>query len=477
MKKIFLLLIAVSFAIVINAQTKTTADFYVDVPDLKTGTLDTIAITKNEALLMDSIVDRIVRVVGLKKNFYVIPTNNVTFAQAYNMPNAFNGSDRVIYYNPAILKQLNKQDSTTWKIIGIVAHEMGHHLNGHIQQNIKGAPKLEIEADEFSGFVVNVLGGTLNNALACIISLPKEEATISHPSKADRMIAVITGWQLAQRRIKNITRTDTLVMKYIPTYEENAMPKWHFGVGIGNSIINPFNDAVRWNRSTFNSMQAIATLGYKLQVDYALYKEYIYANASIYTGSSTGANYVAGYNHLGHANNPYIIAGYQLNSASLSYKTNISALALGAKFSTAEFLHCRAMLQLGASFGKYATTINALDASNNKYDFSELPFSKTDAIAKLKTMYDASYETKGETDGSNIFYTIQLAPTLQYYIKKRFYLQLQYAFDFTSTGWLDSYNWNEPSLDGTNNFTPSTQITQNDNLGMFTIGFGYVIWK
>ena len=36
----------------------------------------------------------------------------------------------------------------------LLAHEVGHHLNGHTIHRGGSTPELELEADEFAGFIL-----------------------------------------------------------------------------------------------------------------------------------------------------------------------------------------------------------------------------------------------------------------------------------------------------------------------------------
>src|SRR5213592_2970096 len=98
------------------------------------------------------IIRDIIAVVGLKPNFEI---------KEGNIPNAaaviYNGK-RYIVYNPQFISKLNAAAGTRWAVVSVLAHEVGHHLNGHTLMNTGSQPALEIEADEFSGFVLKKMG-------------------------------------------------------------------------------------------------------------------------------------------------------------------------------------------------------------------------------------------------------------------------------------------------------------------------------
>ena len=137
------------------------------------------------------IIQTIVGVVGLKSNFEI---------QAAKIPNAaavvFNGK-RYILYNPQFIAILDKAAGKHWPSIAILAHEIGHHLNGHTLTKNGSLPQTELDADEFSGFVLRKMGASLKDAQLAIQIAGNTRATHTHPAKADRLIAIENGWQRA----------------------------------------------------------------------------------------------------------------------------------------------------------------------------------------------------------------------------------------------------------------------------------------
>ncbi|WP_181304206.1 membrane-binding protein [Rufibacter sp. XAAS-G3-1] len=141
------------------------------------------------------IITEIIDVVGLKPRFEV---------RAANVPNAaaviMNGQ-RYILYNEKFVNSLNTALRTDWAGISILAHEIGHHLNGHTLS--KGGSNLqdELEADEFSGFVLRKMGASLSEAQAAIKALAEEDDSYTHPGKSSRLTAISKGWRNAQDQI------------------------------------------------------------------------------------------------------------------------------------------------------------------------------------------------------------------------------------------------------------------------------------
>ena len=154
------------------------------------------------------IIQNIVAVVGLKSNFEI---------QAANIPNAaavvFNGK-RYILYNPQFIAVLDKAAGKHWPSVAILAHEIGHHLNGHTLTKNGSLPETELDADEFSGFVLQKLGASLKDAQLAIEIAGNTRATHTHPAKTDRLIAIEKGWQRATNQANG---KELLAMEAEPT--------------------------------------------------------------------------------------------------------------------------------------------------------------------------------------------------------------------------------------------------------------------
>ena len=139
----------------------------------------------------ESAVKNIMSVIGLKANFEL---------RAANVPNAaavILKGKRYILYNPKFMANINSVTGSDWAAISILAHEIGHHLNGHTLDNVGSRPQTELDADEFSGFVLGRLGATLADAQAVMGTIASIKGSHSHPPKSDRLIAIAAGWNRA----------------------------------------------------------------------------------------------------------------------------------------------------------------------------------------------------------------------------------------------------------------------------------------
>ncbi len=148
-------------------------------------------------------VRRITDVVGLQPRFELRATHEVPNAAA-----VVYGGKRYLLYNPDFLLAVNRAGRTDWAGLSILAHEMGHHLNGHTLRPGGSQPQDELEADEFSGFVLRKLGASLAEAQAALAAwAPVRAEAGTHPSRAPRLAAVGQGWQRADGQLALSART------------------------------------------------------------------------------------------------------------------------------------------------------------------------------------------------------------------------------------------------------------------------------
>ncbi|MES2777875.1 MAG: hypothetical protein V4722_27090 [Bacteroidota bacterium] len=130
-----------------------------------------------------TIAKEIVKASGMKINF-MIAEGRVPNAAAVLVR-----GERFILYNPGFMHALNRKAGTDWAAISVLAHEIGHHLYG-----TGTAMASETKADEFSGFVLEKMGASLQDAQAALGVLPAGAFSSTHPEPADRMRFVAAGW-------------------------------------------------------------------------------------------------------------------------------------------------------------------------------------------------------------------------------------------------------------------------------------------
>lgn len=145
----------------------------------------------------DDALAKILSVVGASKRFIVAPCENINNALAI-----IEDDMRYILYDPEFINSIS-ETSNYWSNMSILAHEVGHHINGHTLGSSISAYEnkiQELEADEFSGFVMQKLGATLAEATDAIASIsPSGDDTYSsHPNKERRIKAITKGYDNAK---------------------------------------------------------------------------------------------------------------------------------------------------------------------------------------------------------------------------------------------------------------------------------------
>jgi len=153
-------------------------------------------------------IENIVKRSGLKQNFYVMecPNTDNCFAATRN-------GERLIVYDPAFMKKINNFTKTDWAALSILAHEIGHHLQGHTIKAGGSEHEKELEADEFSGFVMYQMGATLKEAQSAIFNLTSDYATSTHPARQKRMKAIEIGYKNAEELYPGININTNKIVK------------------------------------------------------------------------------------------------------------------------------------------------------------------------------------------------------------------------------------------------------------------------
>lgn len=137
------------------------------------------------------IAKQIVNAAGLKANFMI--------AEA-NVPNALavlQQGKRYVLYNPGFVNKLTRATGTQWAAVSILAHEIGHHLYNTLMGKPTRTLASELEADKFSGYVLEKMGASLEETQAAMNMLATPYATATHPAREDRVNSIALGWQLA----------------------------------------------------------------------------------------------------------------------------------------------------------------------------------------------------------------------------------------------------------------------------------------
>lgn len=136
---------------------------------------------------------------GLSQNFTLLAAD-IPNAAAVIMYNK-----RYILYNQTFMYNIG-QRINYWASLSILAHEVGHHLNGHSLQAGGSRPNIELEADKFSGFILAKIGASLEETQSAIMALASENGSFTHPGKSARLAATANGWY-SNKSSANIKKT------------------------------------------------------------------------------------------------------------------------------------------------------------------------------------------------------------------------------------------------------------------------------
>jgi hypothetical protein len=136
-------------------------------------------------------LQEIIGITGLQTDFELKEAN------VLNIEASVSHRKRYILYNPNYVTTLKNLARNKWAVMTLLAHEVGHHLNGHTIRKGGSTPKLELEADEFAGFVLYKLGATLLQSQSVMHYIAKAKESATHPGKNSRLLAIEKGWNKA----------------------------------------------------------------------------------------------------------------------------------------------------------------------------------------------------------------------------------------------------------------------------------------
>ena len=140
----------------------------------------------------EKIVSGIMDAMGLESTFKIKEAN------VPNVEATIKHHERYILYNPDFVNKVNEATKDKWASIFILAHEVGHHLDGHTEAGLRSTPAIELDADEFAGFVLCKMGATLGQAQLAMYYISNMASSKTHPGRLDRLGAIEKGWNKAQ---------------------------------------------------------------------------------------------------------------------------------------------------------------------------------------------------------------------------------------------------------------------------------------
>jgi len=189
--------------------------------------------------------------INWKQNFTLREQNGINNAYATIISNR-----RYIVYDNNFLENLDDYAGTKWASISVLAHEMGHHYRNHVVDSRGSTPPKELEADYFSGYVMEKLGASLVEAKAAMNKIASDRASSTHPGKADRLNAIEQGWNYARG---NTTSTTNIPA---PQPQQNPPPatndaSWIYLSLYGNSEMTVYlsDDGKKFQAVPLNTTQ------------------------------------------------------------------------------------------------------------------------------------------------------------------------------------------------------------------------------
>ena len=206
------------------------------------------------------VIREITEAVGLSARFELRATRDVDNAAAV----VYNGR-RFLLYNPDFLAAVNRAGHTDWAGISILAHEMGHHLNGHTLRAGGSQPQDELEADEFSGFVLRKLGAGLAQAQAALAAVADDGGSATHPGRTPRLAAIGQGWQRANGQLVASARAAApsavpAVVAAAPAPARRAQPPMTRPLGLPAEGLG---EPVAISRSTGDAVRLVGQLTFR----------------------------------------------------------------------------------------------------------------------------------------------------------------------------------------------------------------------
>ncbi len=205
-------------------------------------------------------IDRILEPIGLPRNFVILSCSGIQNAVALTGPDGL----RYIIYDQEFMASMDKA-APNWAALSILAHEVGHHLCGHtlrMSDNLVHQRSQELEADEFSGFVMAKLGATLAQAQAAISTVARDgdDTYSTHPALNKRLAAIEKGYQRGARNAQ-LTHVHTG-----PSAEQYFNDAYHHSLkGNYRGALDAYTRAIEMNRHFFLAFYNRGLIYYELK--------------------------------------------------------------------------------------------------------------------------------------------------------------------------------------------------------------------
>ena len=142
----------------------------------------------------EAAIARIMDFNGLSQNFKIMAADVDNAAAVIDKASR----QRYILYNHLFMNQVKNTTQNRWAEISILAHEIGHHLNNHTFEGGGSRPKRELEADVFSGHILQRMGASMGDAVAAMRKVASVNGSRTHPPRRARIAAITSGWKRAE---------------------------------------------------------------------------------------------------------------------------------------------------------------------------------------------------------------------------------------------------------------------------------------
>ena len=140
---------------------------------------------------MQQLLSEIIEVAGIEEKF------KLKESDVLNIEATISHRKKYIIYNPAFINWINYKTNDKWAVAALLAHEIGHHVNRHTIKRSGSKPHLELEADEFAGYILHKMGASLKQSQQVMFYISTKKGSATHPDRAARLKAIEKGWNKA----------------------------------------------------------------------------------------------------------------------------------------------------------------------------------------------------------------------------------------------------------------------------------------
>ena len=199
-------------------------------------------------------VDDILAPIGLPRNFVLVNCPDIHNAIAVTPEDGL----RYIIYDNKFVSNLITSNGTDWGAMSILAHELGHHFCGHtlrLTNSLEEQRTNELQADEFSGFILQRLGAGLGQAQIAVNANAAEgdDTYSTHPNKSKRLESISKGYMNAKSQgVPSYVTKEPGAESFFNTATEKQEK------GDLSGAIEDFNESIRLNNK---NVQAIYLRG------------------------------------------------------------------------------------------------------------------------------------------------------------------------------------------------------------------------